>query len=74
MELYIISTFKNYEVQILQTRALAQKEEKSDSLYFYSQFTRMILNKFFIYFLFFLFFHENKFYFYVSGIFRARHK
>ena len=53
MELYIISTFKNYEVQILQTRALLQKEEKSDSLYFYSQFTRMILNKFFIYFLFF---------------------
>ena len=59
MELYIISTFKNYEVQILQTRALLQKEEKSDSLYFYSQFTRMILNKFFIYF---LFFHENFFF------------
>ena len=71
MELYIISTFKNYEVQILQTRALLQKEEKSDSLYFYSQFTRMILNKFFIYF---LFFHEKKFFFYVSGILRARHK
>ena len=71
MELYIISTFKNYEVQILQTRALLQKEEKSDSLYFYSQFTRMILNKFFIYF---LFFHEIFFFFYVSGILRARHK
>ena len=66
MELYIISTFKNYEVQILQIRALLQKEEKSDSLYFYSQFTRMILNKFFIYF---LFFHEIFFFFFMSLVF-----
>ena len=69
MELYIISTFKNYEVQILQTRALLQKEEKSDSLYFYSQFTRMILNKFFIYF---LFFHEIFFFFLCLWYFKSK--